>query len=315
VKLSKELKIGLFFIFGLVLLFWGYNFLKGTNILKSERIFYAIYEDVNGLSRSNIVSINGLDVGQVKNVFFQEDYSGKVVAVISIRSNFPIPKNSVARIFSADLMGSKQVAIDLGNSKIMALPGDTFQSIAEASLKEEVNRQILPLKNKAENLISSLDSVAIILKTIFNEGAKENLTNSFASIEKTFYRLHHITIMVDSTVEAESNRLANIIANVDSITTNFKNNKDYISNIISNFSSISDSLVKADIANTINNTNKTITELGIILEKVNRGEGSLGALLTNDSLYFHIAKSAADLNALLKDIKKNPKKYVHLSIF
>ena len=314
-KITREFKIGLFFIVGLALLFWGYNFLKGTNVFKQERIFYAVYNDVNGLSRSNIVSINGLDVGQVKNVFFKEDYSGKVVAVFSVRNSFPIPKNSVARIFSSDLMGSKQVAIDLGNSKQLAQPGDTLKSQSEASLKEEVNRQILPLKMKAESLIGSLDSVAIILKDIFNEQGRDNLTKSFASIKETFKRMQSISVMVDSTVKAESTRMSNILASIDSISMNLKDNNENISNILANFSTISDSLIKADIATTINNTSITLAEVNKILEKVNRGEGSVGALLTNDSLYFHIQKSFSDLNALLEDIKKHPKKYVRLSIF
>ena len=314
-KISRELKVGVLFILGLALLFWGYNFLKGKNVFRSQRTFYAIYENVNGLNPSNLISINGLEVGQVKDVYFEANYTGRVVAVLSVTTDFPIPKNSVARIFSADLMGSKEVAIDLGSSKQMIVSGDTLLSDSEASLKEEVNRQVQPLKAKAENLLSSIDSVATIIQTIFNESARENLTNSFASIEKTFYALQHTTMKMDTMVRQESNRLSHIIANVDSITSNLNADKDNLSNIISNFSAISDSLVKADVATTFTNANLAIGELAIILGKINKGEGSIGALVHNDSLYFHIEKSMADLNKLLEDIRKHPKKYVRLTIF
>ncbi len=314
-KLSRELKVGTLFILGLALLFWGYNFLKGKNVFKSERVFYAIYENVSGLNSSNVVSINGLEVGQVKDVYFEENFSGHVVVVLSVNSNFPIPKNSIARIFSSDLMGSKEVAIVLGNSKEMVISGDTLMSDSEASLKEEVNRQVQPLRKKAEDLLGSIDSAATIVTTIFNESARENLTNSFASIEKTFYALQHTTMKMDTMVRTESNRLSHIIANMESITTKLDENKDDISNIITNFSNISDSLVKADMATTFINANKAIGELALIMEKINRGEGSIGALVHNDSLYFHIEKSMADLNKLLEDIKKHPKKYVRLTIF
>jgi len=315
VKISRELKIGILFIVGLALLFWGYNFLKGKNVFKSERILYAVYNNVNGLNASNLVSINGLEIGQVKDVYFEENYSGRVVVMLSVSTNFPIPKNSIARIFSSDLMGSKEVAIDLGNSEQMIVSGDTLRSDSEASLKEEVNRQVQPLRKKAEDLLGSIDSVAIILKTIFNESARENLTNSFASIEKTFYALQHSTMKMDTMVREESNRLSHIIANIDSITSNLNADKDNISNIISNFSNLSDSLVKADVATTFTNANKAIGELAIIMEKINRGEGTVGALIHNDSLYFHIEKSMSDLNKLLEDIKLHPKKYVRLTIF
>lgn len=314
-KISRELKVGVVFILGLALLFWGYNFLKGKNVFSSQRIIYAIYENVNGLNPSNLVSINGLEVGNVKDVYFEENYSGRIVVILSISTNFPIPKNSVARIFSADLMGSKEVGIDLGNSPVMAVSGDTLLSDAEASLKDEVNRQVQPLKLKAEALLGSIDSVAIIIRTIFNESARENLTNSFASIEKTFYALQHTSMKVDTMVREEANRLSHIIANVDSITSALNADKDNISNIIANFSSLSDSLVKADVATTFTNANHAIGELAIILEKINRGEGSVGALIHNDSLYFHIEKSMSDLNKLLEDIRKHPKKYVRLTIF
>lgn len=314
-KISRELKVGVVFILGLVLLFWGYNFLKGKNVFRSQRIFYAVYENVNGLNPSNLVSINGLEVGQVKEVYFEENYSGRVVAILSVRTKFPIPKNSVARIFSADIMGSKEVAIVLGDSREMVVSGDTLQSSSEASLKEEVNRQVQPLRKKAEDLLGSIDSVAIILKTIFNESARENLTNSFASIEKTFYALQHTTMKVDTMIMEESNRLSRIIANVDSITSNLSKDKDNISNIIANFSSLSASLVKADVATTFTNANKAIGELALILEKINNGKGTVGSLVHSDSLYIHIEKSMSELNKLLEDIRKNPKKYVRLTIF
>ncbi len=314
-KISRELRVGIIFILGLALLFWGYNFLKGKNVFSTQRIFYAIYDNVNGLNPSNLVSINGLEVGHVKDVYFEENYSGRVVAVLAVTSDFPIPKNSTARIFSSDLMGSKEVAIDLGTSKAMATPGDTLLSDAEASLKEEVNRQVQPIKKKAENLMGTIDSLATAITTIFNEGAREDLKNSFASIKETFSNLKHTTAEIDEKVKQESDRLSSILANIDSVALALNANKTDLSNIITNFSAISDSLVKADVATTFRNANKAIGEIAMILAKVNRGEGTLGALVQNDSLYFHVEKSMSDLNKLLTDIKEHPKKYVRLTIF
>lgn len=314
-KISREFRIGLLFIVGLFLLFWGYNFLKGKDVFSKDRVYYGVYSEINGLKKANKISINGFDVGMVKDIYFSDNNSGEIIVLLSISNDFPIPVNSIAKIFSADLMGTKQVAILLGDNQKMTNSGDTLATEVEASLKDEVNRQMQPLKNKAEQLMGTIDSVFTIFQLIFNEKATDNLTNSFANIEKTFHNLQHSSAKVDTLIEAEANRLSEILNNIESITLNLKNNEQNISSILSNFSAISDTLAKSDVAATFSNINKTLTEFSAILEKVNKGEGTLGAMLMNDSLYLHLQKSAKNLNALLEDVKKRPKRYVKFSLF
>jgi len=314
-KISGEFKIGLLFIVGMFLLFWGYNFLKGKDVFSDDRVYYGIYSEVSGLKKTNKVSINGLDVGMVKDIYFSGNNSGEIVVLLSISNNFPIPENSIAKIFSADLMGTKQVAILLGDNQNISNSGDTLATEVEANLKDEVNRQMQPLKNKAEQLMGTIDSVFTVFKLIFNEQATDNLTNSFANIEKTFYNLQHTSAKVDTLIEAEASRLSGILDNIESITSNLNNNEQNISAILTNFSAISDTLAKSNVSATFSNINRTLTEFSMILERVNKGEGTVGAMLMNDSLYIHLQKSAENLNALLEDVKKRPKRYVKFSLF
>ncbi len=314
-KKSREVKVGFLFIISVALLIWGYNFLKGKNILIKERIYYAVYDEIDGLTKANSISIHGLKVGQVKDVYFDESNTGKIIVVLSIEDNFPIPKNSIARIFSSGLMGSKEVSINIGNAQELALSGDTLFSDIEGTLRDEVNRQVEPLKRKAENLMSSLDSMVTIFQTIFNTSARDNLASSFESIEKTFRTLQHSTSKMDTLITYEASRLSMIIEHVESISHNLDDNEENISNILSNFSSVSDSLAKADIANTFTNVGKSMQDLQLIIEKLNNGEGSIGKILQSDSLYLQLENSASSLNKLLEDIKKNPKRYVKFSIF
>ena len=314
-KISRELIVGIIFVITVGLFIWGFNFLKGSDIFKKQREFYVEYYAVNGLTRANPIVINGLKVGQVKDLYFAPDNSGNIIVILVISNDFPIPNNSIARIYSSDLMGSKAIDLQLGNSKVLAQSGDTLRAKVEASLKEEVNAQVQPLKKKAEDLMGSIDSVVTVIQTIFNENARENLENSFESIKNTLLTLQNTTQNIDTLVNTEKNRLSSIINNVDDITKNLKENNENISNILANFSTLSDTLAKSEIPKTFINANRAIGKLSNILEKINKGEGTLGLLLNNDSLYIELQKSSSDLNKLLEDIRLNPKKYVRFSVF
>jgi len=290
VKRYKTILIGVTFILSLALFIWGYNFLKGKNILQKQFFYYAKYESIEGLEVSNAV-------------------------LIKLSQDFPVPKNSVARIFSADLMGSKSIDLKLGSAIELAHPGDTLASATEGSIKDEVNAQVQPIKIKAENLLSSIDSLVVAIQTIFNESARENLVESFNDIRLTFSNLERTTSNIDTLVESEANRIASILSNIDSVSLTLRDNRESISNIIGNLETFSDSLVKTDIVATFDKANKSLAELDEILTKINEGEGTLGMLLHNDTLYMEINKSAEELNKLLEDIRLNPKRYVKFSLF
>ncbi|MCD4773520.1 MAG: MlaD family protein [Bacteroidales bacterium] len=287
-KIRKEYFVGLVFIAAIALFIWGFNFLKGRNVFNKEKILYGIYDEVSGLTKSNPVSIRGLQVGQVKNIYFEQSMSGKLIVVLSINNDFPIPINSVAEIYSSNLMGSKAVKIIPGNSDVIAQNSDTLQTNIEGSLKDAVNKQVQPIKLKAENLIESIDSIVVVFQTIFNENARENLKHSFENIKNTLGNLEHTTSTIDTFVVVEQVRLAEAISNLEKITNNLDKNKDNITNILANFSAISDSLSKADIPTTVINANKSIEKLFSILDKIDSGEGSTGLLVNSDSLYIHL---------------------------
>ncbi|NOU47957.1 MAG: MCE family protein [Bacteroidales bacterium] len=307
--------VAISFIAALVLFIWGFNFLKGNDVFVKERLFYATYTNVNGLVQSNPVVINGMRVGQVASLYFHPDMSGKIIAVLSIHSEFPFPDNSVARIFSSDLMGSKAIDLQLGNSPINALTGDTLQTSIESSLMEEVNAQVAPIKHKAEGLISSLDSLVVIVQAILNEDSKENLKQSLRNISLTFKNLENTTANIDTIVTGERKRIAAILRNVELITRNFEKNSDELNRIMQNATTFTDSLAAADIAGTIRKADKSLNQLALILDKMNKGEGTAGMLLKNDTLYYELERSAAELNKLLEDVRLNPKRYVKISLF
>lgn len=311
----KKLFIGITFIIAIGLFIWGYNFLKGKDIFNKQTIVFAEYQQVSGLAIANPVLINGFKVGQVSDIYFNPDMSGSIIVALTLQNNFPVPNNSYARIFSADIMGSKAIELKLGNSPQTVVPGDTLPTSIEASLMDEVNAQVQPIKIKAENLLASIDSLVVAFRTVFNENARDNLKESFNSIKLTFSNLENTTSNLNSLVISERSNISSILQNVDSLTFTLSNNREQIATIISNFEILSDSLAKTDIPGTLNRADAAIAQLNGILTKINEGQGTVGMLVHNDSLYIELDRSAAELNLLLKDIRENPKRYVKFSLF
>jgi phospholipid/cholesterol/gamma-HCH transport system substrate-binding protein len=314
-KPSREIKIGVTFIVTLAAFYWGVNFLKGINIFSNARKIYAIYPRVGGLMRTNPVSINGLNVGKVSMIAFTNDTSKYLVVEMSITHNVPIPKNSVAEIYSSDLLGSKAVEIKLGNSKEFVKNGDTLRSNAKASIEDEVSKQVLPLKAKAEALMGSFDTLLNVFNQVMNEQTRDNLIKSFASIHNTIKHLEVTTSTLDTIVTNQKGKLSEMIVNVESITRNIKNNNEKISNAINNISKMTDTLAASNLSKTLNSTQKALQNFEEITEKINKGKGTMGMLVNNDSLYYQLEGSSRNLNQFLQDLKAHPKKYVHFSVF
>jgi phospholipid/cholesterol/gamma-HCH transport system substrate-binding protein len=314
-RIPREVKVGFFFILAIAGLIWGFNFLKGKNIFKTSTLIYAVYPDVNGLEPSNPVYINGLKVGQVSNIAFLPEMSGEIIVEMTLSTDFPIPNNTVARIFSSDLMGSRAIDLIVGDSEELIVSGDTLITSIEASLKEEVNKQILPLKRKAEDLILSIDSMVVAIQGVFNKDIRDELLASIQSIRATFRNLESTTGNIDTLVVEQSGRLASILRNIDMITYNLRENEEQINAVFANLETITDSLSQSHIPETFNNLNKVVSDIEVITDKIQRGEGTFGQLLYNDTLYFELERTARELNMLLEDIRVNPKRYVKFSIF
>jgi phospholipid/cholesterol/gamma-HCH transport system substrate-binding protein len=315
VKRSKPFIIGFTFILAIVIFIWGFNYLKGRDLFKKQEFLYARYHTVNGLVTAKPVYVNGLQVGQVSRLYFAPDMSGDIIVELVIQSKFPIPKNSIAHIFSADLMGSKSITLILGDSKEAVVSGDTLLTSVEGSLMESVNKQVAPLKAKAEELMGSVDTLLSAFNAVMNDETVKNLSTSIEDIQSTFKNLASTTSRLDDLATSEGNRLKSILSNVDSLSLTLSENREGLSNIINNFESISDSLSKVNIASVVYKADSAINNLNQILAKINEGTGTAGKLINSDSLYRELNKSAGELNKLLKDIRENPKRYVKFSLF
>ncbi len=314
-KISKEAKVGIITVIAIGLFIYGFNLLKGKNIFSNQRKFYAVYHDIDGLVDANPLLLRGFKIGLVGDIKLSKDTSSIVIVTLLLDNDVNIPKNSIARVISSDILGSKAVQLILGNGTTYAKSGDTLQSAQEDNLKQSVNKTIAPLQKKAEGLIASIDSVMTVVQEVFNQSARQNLAKSFESIKLTITSLETTSYRMDTMVSSEKQIIANILFKVNIISSTLANNSDKLANVINNFSNISDSLAKSKLTSTINNADIALTQTSSILNKINRGEGTIGKLVNSDSLYRKLDKSSADLDKLLIDLRINPERYIHVSVF
>lgn len=313
-KISKEFKVGFVFIAAVGIFIWGFNLLKGTDILSSKRFLYGVYERVDGLENDNKVLINGLNIGKVNRLDFIPG-TDQILVELYIHNDVKIPDNSVAMIKGTDLLGSKAIEIILGDSPEYTDNYDTLTAQLEQSLMSQVNEQVEPLKRKALALISSIDSTMTDIQSVFDENTRNNLSNSIENIKNTLANAADATSRLDTILTEGQPRIRVIMENLESISTNLEENNENITNILTNFSALSDSLGSADIPQTIRSANRAINKFAAISDKINSGEGTLGQLVNNDSLYIELENSTSALKELLEDIQNNPKKYVKFSLF
>lgn len=315
-KRSTYIKIGVVISLSIIALIWGLNFLKGKGAFTNDHQFRVVYERIDGLEITNPVLINGYKVGQVRDIHFLPNLSGKLVVVVAIKPEILLPKGTIARIYSSDLMGTKAIELILGKeAKQLQVPGDTLIADFEGSLQELVSIQMLPLKNKAENLMKEMEDAIEIVKYIFNEETRNDITSSFKNIKSTFAHLEKSSSNLDSIVSDGKTRIDNILIYTESITKNLEAHNKDLANAMHNISNISDSLAQANLKQTLLATHSVINQLDEITRKINSREGTLGLLLNNDTLYQNLEDVSYNLNRLVEDLRLNPKRYVQFSAF
>lgn len=317
-KYSKEVRVGLIALATIFAFVWGYNFLKGNDIFSKQRIFYTSYENVGGLTRSSSVTVSGFKVGLVKDIYFDPNDSRQLVVEFMLTAdNFDIPKGSKASLAS-DLLGTTSINLKIGKEQGFYEEGDTLVSEIEEDLMESITNfssSLVTTKVKADRLLESLDSLVMDVRDVLGKGErKSDVNKAFQDLAVTMDNLKSATAKIDG-ILADDGKLGKVLTNVERLTATLDENKDEIDNLLNNLSTLSDSLAAAELASTINNANTTFAELANTMEKLNRGEGTIGKLFNDDSVYNNLEAVTRNLDSLFVDIKENPGRYVHVSVF
>ena len=299
-KLTNEVKTGILVILGIGLFVFGFSYLKSNDIFVSDRTFYAVYSDVEGVVNGTPVTVNGLPVGSIQNISF---YKGNQLLVkFRVENDIQFSVNSLAQIYETGLIGGKALAIIPANDKaVNAVSNDTLKSAIAPGLTDLVNKKITNLQTKIESMVMSADSVLFKINRVFDDSTRNNLRESVSKFNLTISDLKETSSLIKSIVQSNKNE-------VDLTITNF-------SKISEDLSNISSSLNNGNLDTTFANFKNSSEDLSKILENMNSGEGTLSKLIKNDSLFNNLNDASKSIDLLLEDIRLNPNRYIHFSVF
>ena len=311
--ISNETKVGSLTAISIVLLILGFNFLKGRNLTIKTMHFYAVFENIEGLTSSNAVVINGKQVGTVYSTDGGEDMR-KITVALTLNQSIKIPDNSIA-VITPSVLGITSIEIKLGDSKVYKKDGDTLTSIASKGMLADAFQKIDPVLIEVSSMIRALDSVLVTVNGVFDINTKNNIKSVMANLNNTTASLAISSASLQSILNTESGALAKTLNNVSEITGTLKNSDKKIDQTLTNLETTTSKLSKLDLEKTLTTINVTISELKNTIEKVNSDKGSIGLLINDPKLYNNLSATSNKLNLLLDDVRVHPKRYINVSVF
>jgi len=300
-KLSREIKTAILVISAIMLFIWGYSYLKGSDLFTNYKTFYVEYSNVEGLSMSSPVTINGLNIGKVNSIKL-DNKTGKLLVELQVNSDYPISKSSLAEIYAPSPIGGRQIAIiPNANDTSIAVSGDYLKSSSKLGLTDALALQIEPLKDKIEKLLDNANTMLVSVNGVLDAKTRENLRNSLANLNEVMVEFKAISKSTSAMLAENKSKIGNTMTNVEKASANF--------------TKVSDSLAKINLGPTVKSLEKTLANVEKMLGDMQSGKGTMGKLIKDDAMYNNFTKTSKELELLLQDLRLNPTRYVNVSLF
>nr|WP_255749851.1 MlaD family protein [Pontibacter liquoris] len=287
-------------IVSLVLLYFGFMFLKGSDLFSNQRRYYVVYDNVDGLTVSNPVILNGIQVGSVQNMTLLTDAGNKIRVDIEILKDLQVGDSTIAALSSSDLLGGKAVTLHLGNSTKKYNGGEELIAFKQSSITDMITTKTVPIIDKVDTTLARVNR-------LLESEAKGNVQAILANTKET-------TDAVNAILRANQQNISAIASNLNDLTSSLKQTQRYIDRIALNMAEITDTLKQAEVTKLVKNANLAVAEMQTTVAKLNSDQGSIGKLMNDRELYNNMNKSTEALNLLLRDIQAYPKRYVHFSL-
>jgi len=320
-KVSKEFKIGLAVILSTTLLIFGVNYLKGNSFFGGDEIYYAYFPTSGTLTPSSSVTLNGVEIGKVLTVDLVNpnnytDPNKRVLIKFSVFTDgLFLAKGSgikiVPGVLSTGVQLQQNFIAEMGYHEV----GDTLEGTVSQEITEQIETQLLPVKRKLEDLMTSIDNIVNSITVFWDTSAAHTLDQGLNEVKIAISRFGRVAYNIDNMILEEKAKLGRIFDNVENITYNFKETNLEIQKAVGNVVGLTDSLMTIDFKSAISEATVTLKKLNGILEETADGNGTLGKLLKDEQLYDELNTTNQRLQNLVDDIKVHPERYIHFSVF
>ena len=302
-RLSRLQAIGLFVLLTLIAAFAVINFLRGEDIFNRSNTYMAVYDQVDGLTVTGPVYLRGYKVGMVEDIVYNGE-TGKFEVELKVKSQFAIPANSTAEVYSADIMGARAIRINMGDSPKILESGDTLAAAIQQDMISTVLGQIEPLKEQAQELMANMNRTLDNVNQLMDSSARVEIQSSLKHLNRTLANAASLSRTLDNI----SPELVEIVKNLEVLSKGLGESAGEITGSLENISAITSQLSKAEL-------DKTIASLKSLSDKLQDPNGSIGKLLVTDSLHNAVNTLVEDVDRLVKRITEEPKKYIKVSVF
>jgi phospholipid/cholesterol/gamma-HCH transport system substrate-binding protein len=313
-KVSNETKVGALTAIAITLLILGFNFLKGKKLFDKRDKLYAKFEKVEGLTLSNPVVVNGLQVGTVSEIRELDKDLRYILVAISLNKEINLPRNSHATIASS-LLGTTSVNIEKGTDNIFLKNNDTLLTTASLGLMGEAKQILNPVLDKVKGSLDTLTFLLSDISKIFDPNTKNNIREIIGNINVTTANLTRSSASLEGLMNTQTGDLAKSLKNVNDFTGNLAKNNEKVTQVMTNVEKTTAQLANAKIDETMAKLGESITEMKNLMAKLNSNDGSLGLLMNDKKLYNNLASTTRSLNTLFDDLRLHPKRYIHFSVF
>lgn len=301
-KVTREIKTAILVIASILLFIWGYSFLKGNDILSSDKTFFVEYDNVEGLPPSAPVTINGFTVGHVKKISLDPKTGKLLVELLITNKDFPVAKSSVVNIYEPGVIAGKQLQIvpNLQDTQ-EAKSGDTLRGANVPGLTALLGEKLEPIQQKLDKVLGDLSVTITSVNNILDKKSQENLKGTIAELNATMTQFHKASNSLNGILDTNKGKIDNVVTNFEKVS--------------SDFNKISSNLEKAQLDKAVESLKTTLNKVDNLMATIDSGQGTMGKLIKDDALYVNLAKTSKELELLLQDVRLNPTRYVNVSLF
>lgn len=295
-KISREVKTAVLVIFGIVFFIYLFNYLKGEDLFNKSVSYYTEF-DYNALSTSSIVTVRGNAVGKIEEIKYDFE-TGKTVVYFSVDPRLEFSKNSVVRLYETGLMGGNALAIIDAHDGALAEKGDFIKSEVKPGLITSLKENFSGISTNLDSTLRSADSLMVNLTKVIQDDTNEGLKATIAELNRTLSSYRSLSYSIQGMIKDNDAKVASILDNFETTS--------------GNIAELSEELKAMELNSTIASFEATLNSLNSVLAKIDNGEGSLGKLINDDTLYTNLEAASKEMEELLRDIKLHPKRYTRV---